>query len=83
MTLRYTGIVMKSIIQFHVSKGDKYYIAECADLPIVTQAETLDILAKNIEEALSLHREGEDLTEEFVPHPTVLVNFELPKNVHA
>jgi predicted RNase H-like HicB family nuclease len=46
---------MKSIIQFTISKGEKYYIASGVDFPIVTQAKTLDALSKNIQEALSLH----------------------------
>lgn len=44
---------MKHIIQVYVSKGDRYYIAEGVDLPIVTQGKTLDELAKNIQEAMT------------------------------
>lgn len=55
---------MKSIIQFRVSKGEKYYIAECLDASIVTQAESLDELARNIQEALALHMEDGDLSED-------------------
>lgn len=49
---------MKRIIQLHISKGDKYYTAEGADLPIVTQGKTLDELAENIREAVELHLEN-------------------------
>jgi predicted RNase H-like HicB family nuclease len=45
---------MKHVIQFHVYKGDTYYVAEGVDLPIVTQAKSLDELAKNVEEAVAL-----------------------------
>jgi predicted RNase H-like HicB family nuclease len=38
-------------------------VAECLDLPIVTQAATLDELAGNIREAIGLHLEGEDLSD--------------------
>lgn len=69
---------MKSIIQFHVFKGEKFYVAQCVDVPIVTQAATLDELAKNIEEALALHMEDGELDEEFAPSPSILVSFELP-----
>ena len=69
---------MKSIIQFHVSKGEKFYVAQCMDAPIVTQAETLDELARNIEEALALHMEDGELQGEFSASPSVLVSFELP-----
>lgn len=74
---------MKRIIQFHISKGDKFYTAEGADLPIVTQGKTLDELAKNIQEAVELHLEGENLADfDIAPNPSVLMNFELPQ-VHA
>ena len=45
---------MKNIIQFHVYKGDKYYIAEGVDVPVVTQGKTLDELMTNVMEALEL-----------------------------
>ena len=52
---------MKRIIQFHISKGDKYYVAEGIDLPVVTQGKTLDELVANIKEATELHLSGENL----------------------
>lgn len=69
---------MKKIVQFHISRGDKYYVAEGIDLPIVTQAITLDELARNIEEAVSLHLADEDLAElGFTGRPSILANVEL------
>ena len=69
---------MKRIIQFRIYKGEKYYVAECVDLPIVTQGKTLDEVVENIREAISLHLEGEDLEElEISPDFSVLVNLEL------
>ena len=69
---------MKRIIQFRIYKGEKYYVAECIDLPIVTQGRTLDEVVENIKEALSLHLEGEDLEElRISPDFSVLVNLEL------
>lgn len=49
---------MKKIIQVNIYKGENHFIAECTDLPVVTQGKTLDELAKNINEAISLHLEG-------------------------
>lgn len=50
----------------------------------MTQAKTLDELARNIEEALEVHLEGENLLElGFVEKPSILVSFELPQVVHA
>ena len=42
---------MKSTVQFHIYKGEKYYIAEGTDLPVVTQGKTLDELIANLKEA--------------------------------
>ena len=75
---------MRRIVQFQISKGKKYYVAQGVDLPIVTQAKTLDELAANINEATELYFEGEDAEElGFVSSPSVLVNFELPLAIHA
>jgi predicted RNase H-like HicB family nuclease len=69
---------MKRIIQFKIYTGENYYIGECVDLPIVTQGKTLDEVVANIKEALSLHLEGEDLSDlDLASDPSVLVNFEL------
>ena len=69
---------MKHIIQFKIYKGEKYFIAEGVDLPIVTQGRTIDETVKNIREALSLHLEGEDLSElDVQSNSPILVNFEL------
>ena len=69
---------MKRIIQVRIFRGDQQYVAECLDLPVVTQAPTLDELARNIQEAVALHLEGEDLAElGFAANPTILASFEL------
>lgn len=75
---------MRHIIQFHISRGDSTYVAQGVDLPIVTQADTLDELAENIKEATALHLEGEDLSAlGLAPSPSVLVNFELSNDMPA
>ncbi len=69
---------MKKIIQFHIYKGDTYYVAEGVDLPVVTQGKTLDELAQNLKEAVSLHLEGEQLSEfNLEEKPSILANFEI------
>jgi predicted RNase H-like HicB family nuclease len=69
---------MKRTIQFRVSRGEHQYVAECVDLPVVTQAPTLDQLALNIREAIALHLEGEDLGElGLSSNPTILATLEL------
>ena len=69
---------MKRTIQVRIFRGEKQYVAECMDLPVVTEAPTLDELAANIREAIALHLEGEDLAElGLAPDPTVIVTLEL------
>jgi predicted RNase H-like HicB family nuclease len=69
---------MRRTIQVRAFWGDRQYVAECLDLPVVTQAPTLDELASNIREAISLHLRGEDLAELGISSdPTVVVTFEL------
>ncbi len=75
---------MKSIIQVRIYKGETYYVAECLDLPVVTQGKTLDELAENLKEALALHLEGEDLSAyDLVQRPSVLASFELEPLTNA
>ena len=74
---------MKKIIQVKIYKGDKYFIAECVDLPVVSQGKTLDETVENIREAIDLHLEGENLDElDISPEFSILANFEL-EPIHA
>ncbi|HXN48423.1 MAG TPA: hypothetical protein VN893_17370 [Bryobacteraceae bacterium] len=69
---------MKRTIQVRIFRGERQYVAECLDLPVVTEAPTLDELAVNIREAISLHLEGEGLAElGFAQDPTILATLEL------
>jgi len=69
---------VKRTIQVRIFRGEKQYVAECLDLPVVTEAPTLDELAANIREAIALHLEGEDLAGlGFVNNPTILATLEL------
>ena len=75
---------MKSIIQFHIHKGQNYYVAQGIDFPVVTQAKTLDELAKNIKEAVELQLEGENLADfDLAQSPSILLNMELETTVYA
>jgi predicted RNase H-like HicB family nuclease len=69
---------MKRTIQVRITKGERQFVAECLDLPVVTQAPTPDELADNIREAIGLHLEGENLAElGFSDDPTILATLEL------
>ena len=75
---------MKRIIQVRISRGESYYVAECIDLPVVTQGKTLDEVKANLEEAIALHLDGEDLSEyEIDQRPSVLASFELDLLTYA
>ena len=69
---------MRRTIQVRISNGDRLFVAECLDLPVVTQAATLDDLTLNIREAIRLHLDGEDLAAlGFSSNPTILATMEL------
>ncbi|MFN0106957.1 MAG: type II toxin-antitoxin system HicB family antitoxin [Bryobacteraceae bacterium] len=69
---------MKRTIQVRISSGERQYVAECLELPVVTQAATLDELAINIRGAIGLHLEGESLADlGFSSNPTILATMEL------
>jgi predicted RNase H-like HicB family nuclease len=54
------------------------YVAECLEIPVVTQGRTLDEVTRNLREAVDFHLEGEDLAEPgLAPSPGILVTFEL------
>ena len=75
---------MKKIIQARIYHGGKYYIGKCIDLPVVTQGETLDEVSRNLQEAIALHLEDEDLAElDLENDPSVLVSFELDTVTNA
>lgn len=75
---------MKTIIQFHIYRGESHYVAEGIDLPVVTQGKTLDELFQNLQEAVALQLEGENPADfDLSPHPSVLANIELPVQAHA
>ena len=68
---------MKRIIQVRISRGEHQFVAECLDLPVVTQAPTLDELTENIREAIGLHLKGEDLAAlGLAANPTFLATLE-------
>ena len=72
------------IIKVFIRKGEEYYVAECLEISVVTQGKTLDETIANLKEAVTLHLEGEDLSEYgLAPNPTLLVTIELEPIVHV
>jgi len=69
---------MKKTIQVRVYRGEKYFVAECLDLPVVTQGKNLDEVVENVREAIGLHLQDEDMEElDISPEFSIIVNFEV------
>jgi predicted RNase H-like HicB family nuclease len=72
MSLQHT---IKAVIRRGEESG---YVAECWEIPVVTQGATLDEVSANLREAVALHLEGEDLaSHQARPDPSIIVTFEL------
>jgi predicted RNase H-like HicB family nuclease len=75
---------MKKVISVHIFKGEKYFVGECLDLPVVTQGKTLDELVRNLKEAIELHLEEEKLEDlGIAPNPAIIANIELDNILYA
>jgi len=77
MRLQHT---IKAVIRPGEQSG---YVAECVEIPVVTQGASLDETVANLHEAVQLHLEGEDVAEMgLAANPTVVITMEL-ETVHA
>jgi predicted RNase H-like HicB family nuclease len=66
---------IKAVIRHGEDSG---YVAECVEITVVTQGSTLDEVTRNLQEAVGLHLENEDLAAlGLVASPTLLVTMEL------
>jgi predicted RNase H-like HicB family nuclease len=72
MQLQHT---IKAVIRAGDESG---FVAECVEIAVVTQGDTLDRTIANLREAVQLHLEGENLAEMgLAANPTVVVTMEL------
>ena len=72
MNLQHT---IKAVIRTGEQSG---YVAECVEIPVVTQGATLDEVTANLKEAVELHLEDEDPADwGLAPCPTLLITFEV------
>ncbi|MGL5944384.1 MAG: type II toxin-antitoxin system HicB family antitoxin [Waterburya sp.] len=73
---------LQQTIKSFIRPGEQSgYIAECLEISVVTQGETLDEVVQNLREAVSLHLEDENPAEfGLIDHPSILVTFELQPN---
>ncbi|HEU5316334.1 MAG TPA: type II toxin-antitoxin system HicB family antitoxin [Chloroflexota bacterium] len=68
----------RQTIHAFVRRGERRYYAECVEIAVVTQGDTLDETAANLREAVALHLEGEDLEAlGLAADPVLSVTFEL------
>ncbi len=73
---------MQKTIKAFIHKGDSHYVAECLEINVVTQGRTLDETVANLQEAVALHLDGEDVADYgLAPDPTLLVTIELGSRV--
>ncbi len=70
---------LRDVIHAVVHPDEDGYFVECLEVAVVTQGDTLDDLVRNLDEALSLHLEGEDLAAlGLSSHPKVQLIVERP-----
>ena len=60
-----------------VTESDGWYVAECLEIAVVTQAKSSDALLANLREAVALYLDGEDPARlGLAPAPRLFVSFE-------
>ena len=66
---------IKAVIRRGEESG---YVAECMEIAVVTQGSTLDEVTRNLQEAVALHLESEDLAAlGLVNNPMLVVTMEV------
>jgi predicted RNase H-like HicB family nuclease len=67
-----------------LTQDGRHYIAECLEIAVVTQGRTADEVLANLQKAIALHLEGEDLRSlGLADAPRLLVSFEMPVRLDA
>ena len=71
--------LLQRTIKALIRPGDESgYVAECVEIPVVTQGATLDEVIRNLQQAVALHLEGEDLAAlGLAANPTLVVTMEV------
>ena len=70
---------LQRTIKAVIRPGEEFgFVAECLEIPVITDGDTLDAVTQNLQEAVTLHLEGENLRDlGLVDHPTILITFEV------
>ncbi len=75
---------MQRSVKVTIRPGERLFVAECADIPVVTQGATVDETIANIREAVGLFFEDEDpAAHGFVADPSLLILMEVEPIAHA
>ena len=80
-TLEYAVDIPAAASTIHavVTASDGGYVAECLEVAVLTQGESLDEVVANLREAVTLHLQDEDPAEfALAPTPRLAVSFETP-----
>lgn len=58
--------------------NESSYVAECVEISVITQGQTLDEVTRNLQEAVALHLDDEDLASfGLAKNPRLLVTMEV------
>ncbi len=67
----------RAAIHAVISESEGWYVAECLEVPVVTQGRSLDETLANLRSALTLHLDDEELARTGLrPAPRLVVNYE-------
>src|ERR1039458_5693964 len=70
---------LRDVIHAVIQSDQAVFTAECLEVAVVTQGDTLDEVVRNLNDAIALHLEGEDLAAfGLSDHPRVQLIFEAP-----
>ena len=70
--------LQKNIKAVIVNGDESGFVAECLEIPVVTQGQTLDEVTNNLKEAVELFLDGEDPGEFGLDDkPSLMITFEL------
>ena len=75
---------MRRSIKAYVYPGETHYVAECLEIGVITQGQTLDETIANLKEATALFLEGEDPADfDLAPNPSLLITIEVEPLDHV
>ncbi len=77
-------VAIRETIHAVVFLDQGVYVGECHEISVVTQGRTLDELVSNLQEAVSLHLDGEDLASLGIcDAPRLAMTYEIPVGRHV